>query len=185
MPATQFATPPQGPSESVPRVALYGGLFLISAGTLLLELLHTRLLSFMLFPSLVYIVVTFVMAVFVLATVNWLARLADVPKALLTPVILTFCVVGSYALANRVFDVWVMLAFGLVGFALERMQIPLAPFVIGLVLAPLAEEHLSAGLMQTGGSYMPLVTSPIALVCLLLSLVILVGSLWRSRRAPA
>ena len=126
-----------------------------------------------------------VMAVFVLATVNWLARLADVPKALLTPVILTFCVVGSYALANRVFDVWVMLAFGLVGFAMERMHIPLAPFVIGLVLAPLAEEHLSAGLMQTGGSYMPLLTSPIALVCLLLALVILVGSLWRSRQSHA
>ena len=123
-----------------------------------------------------------VMAVFVLATVKWLARLADIPKAVLIPVILTFCVVGSYALSNRIFDVWVMLAFGLVGFALERFAIPLAPFVIGLVLAPLAEEHLSAGLMQSGGSYAPMLVSPFALVFTLLSLVIVAGALWKSAR---
>ena len=121
-----------------------------------------------------------VMAAFVLATVNWLARLADIPKSLLIPVILTFCVVGSYALSNRIFDVWVMLAFGLVGFALERVDIPLAPFVIGLVLAPLAEEHLSAGLMQSGGSYAPLFASPIALTFTALSIIIVAATIWKS-----
>ncbi len=120
------------------------------------------------------------MVVFVLATVRWLSRLADIPKALLIPVILTFCVVGSYALSNRIFDVWVMLAFGIVGFALERLDIPLAPFVIGLVLAPLAEEHLSAGLMQSGGSYAPLFASPIALIFTLLSAAIVAAALLKS-----
>lgn len=69
MVATQLAHPPQEPAESVPPVALYGGLFLISVGTLLLELLHTRLLSFMLYSSLVYIVVTFAMVGFGLSGV--------------------------------------------------------------------------------------------------------------------
>ena len=128
----------------------------------------------------------FVMAAFVLLTVHWLARLAETPTSLLTPILLTFCVVGSFALANRVFDVWVMLAFGLIGFALERGGIPLAPFVIGLVLAPLAEEHLAAGLMQTGGSYLPLVTRPIAFVFTAAAILIVAASLWKGRAtAPA
>ena len=67
------------------------------------------------------------------------------------PVILTFCIVGSSALANRMFAVWVMLAFGLVGIGMDRTNIPAAPFVIGFVLGPIAELRLSAGLMESGG----------------------------------
>lgn len=99
---------------------------------------------------------------FMILSVQWLAKLASVPRAILIPIILTFCVIGSYALANRFFDVWVMLGFGLVGFALERCRIPLAPFVIGFVLAPIGEEHLTEGLMQTGGDWSPLLFRPIA-----------------------
>jgi putative tricarboxylic transport membrane protein len=76
------------------------------------------------------------MAIFMTFSVRWLARLTDVPKAYLIPVILVFCVVGSYGLSNRMFDVWVMVFFGAVGLAMERWKIPLAPFVIGFVLAP-------------------------------------------------
>ena len=114
-------------------------------------------------------------------TAGWIARLILVPRWILLPVILTFCVVGSFALANRMFDVWVMLGFGIVGWSLERGGVPLAPLVIGLVLAPIAEEHLSAGLMQTGGSYLPLVTGPISLTFCLLAAAILA---WTFSRKP-
>ncbi len=119
--------------------------------------------------------------VFALMTVSskWIARLAGTPRWLLIPIVLTFCVIGSYALANRMFDVWVMLAFGMVGFTLEKLRVPLAPFVIGFVLAPIAEEHLSAGLMQSGGNLLPLITSPIAATFCLLAAVILWISLRR------
>jgi putative tricarboxylic transport membrane protein len=90
--------------------------------------------------------------------------------AWLAPPVIVFCIVGSYALANRMFDVWVMLGFGLLGFLLNRFRIPLAPFVIGFVLAPLAEENLSAGLMASGGSWLPLVTRPFALICVLIAI---------------
>ena len=86
---------------------------------------------------------------------------------------LVFCVIGSYALANRMFDVWVMLAFGLVGYAMERAGVPLAPLVIGLVLAPIGEEHLTAGLMQSGGSFSPLLTRPVSLVLSLIAVAML------------
>lgn len=115
-------------------------------------------------------------------SVRWLAKLSSVPRALLLPVILCFCILGSYALANRMFDVWVMLAFGVAGVLMERLRIPLAAFVIGFVLEPIAEEHLSAGLMQSAGSYWPLVTRPVSLLFCLLALSILVWSLWRQWR---
>ena len=77
-----------------------------------------------------------------------------------------------------------MLAFGAVGFFLESRRIPLAPFVIGFVLAPIAEEHLSAGLMQTDGSYLPLVTRPISATFCAIAAALLGWSLWRQKSEP-
>ena len=74
-----------------------------------------------------------------------------------------------------------MFAFGVVGFAMERWRLPLAAFVIGFVLAPVAEENLCAGLMASGGSYAPLVTRPVSLLLLLAS----VGLLMWKRKVPA
>ena len=122
------------------------------------------------------------MLVFMLASLSWLSRLASIPRAYLLPAILTCCVIGSFALGNRMFDVWVMLGFGVFGFILEKMKIPLAPFVIGFVLAPIAEEHLCAGLMQTGGSYWPLITRPISLTFCLVAVFLLFFSIARHTR---
>lgn len=122
------------------------------------------------------------MFAFMLLAAPWLAKLASVPKGILLPTILTFCVIGSFALANRMFDVWVMLGFGAVGLFLTRFRIPVAPFVIGFVLAPIAEEHLIEGLMQSGGSWWPLVTRPVSLTMLGVSLCVLIAVL-RSRDA--
>lgn len=119
---------------------------------------------------------------FMLCSLRWLAKLASIPRAYLLPVILTFCVIGSFSMANRMFDVWAMLGFGVFGFVLEKLKIPLAPFVIGFVLAPIAEQHLSEGLMQTGGSYMPLVTRPVSLTFCIIAACLLVWTLIRHRQ---
>ncbi len=129
------------------------------------------------------LVANLVMFLLMLVGVGWIARLMYIPRAFLLPVILACCVVGTYALSNRAFDVAVMLLFGLLGFAMERLRIPLAPFVIGFVLAPIAEQNLCAGLMLSSGSYAPLVTRPISLGFLLVSLGLLGWSLWRRRQA--
>lgn len=117
------------------------------------------------------------MALFMMFSVRWLAKLVDVPKSYLIPVILVFCVVGSYGLSNRMFDVWVMVLFGCVGLAMERWKIPLAPFVIGFVLAPIGEKNLCAGLMSSGGDYWPIVTRPISLVFVLMGLAMAVWAM--------
>ena len=82
------------------------------------------------------------------------------------------------------FDVWVMLAFGLVGFVLERGRIPLAPFVIGFVLAPIAEENLAAGLMASGGSLAPMFTRPVSLLFIIAAVGLLLGPILLQRRKP-
>jgi putative tricarboxylic transport membrane protein len=139
-------------------------------------------------PQIVYIILATAlianvcMFLLMLALVKPLALLSRMPRSLLTPVILVFCVVGSYALANRMFDVWVMLGFGLLGLIMERLHLPLAPFVIGVVLGPIAEENLSSGLLASRGSLWPLFTSPLALAFLVGALGLLAWPLWQRRQ---
>ncbi|MEZ6129847.1 MAG: tripartite tricarboxylate transporter permease [Planctomycetaceae bacterium] len=109
------------------------------------------------------------MAVIMICSMRFLARVARLPRPYLLPVILCFCVVGSFALSNRLFDVWVMLAFGLLGLSLESCHIPLAPFVIGFVLGPIAEKNLSLGLQASNGSFLPIVQNPISLLFLMVA----------------
>ena len=72
-----------------------------------------------------------------------------------------------------------MLAFDAVGFAMEAIKIPLAPFVIGFILAPIAEENLGAGLQASGGSYLPILTGPLSLVSCLLAVGLIIWPIFR------
>ncbi|MDG2127643.1 MAG: tripartite tricarboxylate transporter permease [Fuerstiella sp.] len=124
-----------------------------------------------------YLVANILMFGFMLMSARWLVRLVEIPKGLLVPVVLTFCVLGSYALANRMFDVWVMVAFGGLGLLFDRLRIPTPPFVIGFVLSPIAEENLSAALMASDGSWWPFVQEPVSAVFLGISAIVCVMSL--------
>lgn len=121
------------------------------------------------------------MVALMLVSARWISRLAKVRHHTLIPLVAAFCVLGSFALANRFFDVWVMIGFGLAGFIFERWRIPLAPFVIGFVLTPLGEESLVTALMSSGGSWLPLVTSPGSLVFLSIAALLLYWSLYQRR----
>jgi putative tricarboxylic transport membrane protein len=114
-----------------------------------------------------------------------IARLARVPWPYLMPVVAAFCVLGSFALANRFFDVWVMLGFGLLGLLFDRWRIPLAPFVIGFVLTPLGEEAMVTALMSSGGSWWPLLSRPGALILIAVAGLLLGWSLRQRRMLPA
>ena len=102
-----------------------------------------------------------------------LRRLLDVPANYVQPIVLMFCVVGVFASNSRMFEVFAMLGFGVLGFGMERAGLPLGPFVMGFILAPLAEAKLRSGLMMTDGSYWPLLTDPISAALLAISLVLL------------
>ncbi len=160
----------------------------ILLGALVIHGLQPGPLLFKTHPDVVYTIIGAMllancfMWLFMIATVDWLARLMFVPKTLLLPLVFVFCVVGSYMLNHRMFDVGVMIIFGVVGYLLERYRFPLAPFVIGFVLAPIAEENLCAGLMQSGGSYWPIITRPISLSFTIVALALMIWPLARRRR---
>lgn len=104
-----------------------------------------------------------------------LSKIIQLPTSILAPVVLLFCVVGVAASHNRLDDIWVMLFFGVIGFTLVSLSFPLAPFVIGFVLGPLAEERLRSALMGTDGDFMPLILRPVSGSIILLSIII---ALW-------
>ena len=78
------------------------------------------------------------------------------------PIIFVLCAIGSFAIAGRLFDVWVMLAFGLIGFALRHFGYPMAPLVLGIVLGDLLEKNLRRGLVLSDGDLTPFFTRPIS-----------------------
>lgn len=85
-----------------------------------------------------------------------------VPRRILLPVILLFCVIGSYAIGGSYFDVGVMLVMGLLGFALERRQVPLGPVVLGIILGGPLEERFIQTLTGSGGSLLAFFARPAA-----------------------
>jgi putative tricarboxylic transport membrane protein len=114
--------------------------------------------------------------------IAFFAKLMRLPRAFVLPMVVVFSVLGAFALNNRAFDIGVMLLFGLVGILLEFAKVPLAPFVVGLVLAPVAESELRSGLMASGGSFMPLVERPVALTVLLIAAALFVWPFVRETR---
>ncbi|MEP3329781.1 tripartite tricarboxylate transporter permease [Sedimentitalea sp.] len=128
------------------------------------------------------LVATVLMFIFLVLLTPTIARLAQIRPGTLLPVIFVLCVAGTFALGNSFFDVWVMLAFGALGFIMERAGFSLGPFVIGFVLAPVAEQNLRQGLMISNGDVSPLFTDPLSLCLLTLSLVLLVWPFLRGRK---
>ena len=89
-------------------------------------------------------------------------KLLAIPKHILMPIILVLCVVGAFGLGNRVFDIWTILIFGLLGYGFVKFEVPQAPFIIGFILGPMAETNLRRGLMMSDGNFMAFLTSPIS-----------------------
>jgi putative tricarboxylic transport membrane protein len=108
-----------------------------------------------------------------------------VPRERLMPVIFVLCTIGSYAIASRVFDIWVMLAFGLLGFVLREMKYPMAPLVLGLVLGDILDKSLRRGLVLTDGDLAPFFTRPISLVLSVTIAITVLLSFQRVRAAFA
>jgi putative tricarboxylic transport membrane protein len=93
-----------------------------------------------------------------------LIRILQFPQTLIMPVIFVLCAVGSYAIAQRLFDVYVMLAFGIVGLILRQLNFPMAPLVLGIVLGDILEKSLRRGLVLSDGDLTPFFTRPISFV---------------------
>jgi putative tricarboxylic transport membrane protein len=128
-----------------------------------------------------YLVANVLMFFTMTLSVRGLARMITVDRAILLPVIFVFCMIGAYALANRIYDVWVVVLFGLIGFGLERARVPLGPFVIGFVLEPLFEAELRAGLQMSDAGFFGILDRPIAMAFLLVALAMFLWPILQAR----
>ncbi len=139
-------------------------------------------------PDFVYQVVAMVfmattaMAILGLLLTRPLLLVLRVRREILMPIIFVLCTVGAFAIASRIFDVWVMLFFGVAGFVLRELKYPMAPLILGIVLGDILDKSLRRGLVLTDGDLTPFFTRPISLILWLSALVFIVLSMPGIRR---
>ena len=112
-------------------------------------------------------------------------RLVRVPRHTLLPIIVLFCVLGSYAIAGSYFDVAIMLGMGVLGFVLERWQVPVGPVVLGIILGGPLEERFIQAMTASSGAVTVFFARPSAAILAILALVVCLlpaVSAWRSRK---
>ena len=121
-------------------------------------------------PQFVYDVVAMMMIatigifIYGLVLTKLLVQVLRVPTTIIVPMLFVLCVVGTYALSSRLFDVWPMLLFGVLGYVLRKYQFPVAPLVLGIVLGDLMEKSLRRGLVLSDGDLLPFISRPISAV---------------------
>jgi hypothetical protein len=98
----------------------------------------------------------------VLTTVPLFASILRIPFSIIAPVIIVICAIGAYTVHSAMLDVWFMLGFGVVGYVFKKLDYPLAPLVLALVLGDLAESALRQSLIMSQGSILIFFTRPIA-----------------------
>ncbi|MEE6282919.1 tripartite tricarboxylate transporter permease [Georgenia sp. MJ170] len=131
----------------------------------------------------IMVIATLATTVVSLIRVKGMVKLLDMKPQYLWPVILIFCMVGTYATTNSMMTVTTMLIAGFVGLGLKRANIPAGPVVLGLLLGPLAESNLRRALLIDGPG--ELVSSWISIVLLALTAIVLVGALLRRDKSKS
>jgi putative tricarboxylic transport membrane protein len=123
----------------------------------------------------------------VLAFVPLFAAILRVPFAILTPHIVVVCAVGAYAVHSSMIDIWYMVIFGVIGYVFKKLDYPLAPLVLALVLGDHAENALRQSHIMSQGSLSIFATRPIAAAITTLALFFFAMpalSAWRRRNRP-
>jgi len=144
-------------------------------------------------PQFIYAVfIVFILANIVMLPLGWAAiksakQLLRVPPNILLPIILLFCIVGSFAMTNSVYGIVLMFVMGLIGWAMEENGIPIAPAILGLVLGQMLEQNFMTSMIKADGSFLAFFERPIAGTLGVVTVVIWTMIIWRSvnSKAPA
>ena len=108
-----------------------------------------------------------------LPAIGMWVQLLRVPYAILFPLIVVFCLVGSYSVNNNSADMMIMVIFGVAGYLMKKFGYEAAPLILALVLGPMLEENLRQSLILSGGSFAVFFTRPIAATLIVVSIVLL------------
>lgn len=111
-------------------------------------------------------------------------RLLTVPYKILYPAILMFICIGVYGVNNNSFEVWLVIVFGAMGYAMRILDLSPAPLVLGFVLGPMLEENFRRAMLMSRGSFALFVERPISATLLVISCLILGWGIWSAYRQP-
>lgn len=141
------------------------------------ELVYAILAGFVLANVLFFIMEYFGLSIF--------TKMLSIPSMLLLPIVIVCCFVGSYCANNNTLDILIMVIFGLIGYVLKEHGFPLAPMVVGFILAPMLELYLRRSLMKTSGQWLPIISSPVAAICILATVITIGYSVFKAIKKPA
>ena len=102
---------------------------------------------------------------------RWYAHITRIPFEILSPIVLTFCIAGSYSTNNRIYDIYIILLFGIVAYILRRLDFQMVPILLGIVLGPLAEKNFRRAMVISEGSWSIFFTRPIACAFIVVAVV--------------
>src|SRR5688572_12431779 len=114
-----------------------------------------------------------------IAAIKSAKQLLRAPREVLMPVILLFCIVGSFAINNSIFGVALMLVFGVIAYFMEENGFPVAPAILGMVLGAMLEEHFIRAMIRADGSFVGFFERPIAGTLGMLTLAVICVPLLR------
>jgi putative tricarboxylic transport membrane protein len=121
----------------------------------------------------------------VIGTRLW-PKLLDVPRAVMMPLVMLFCFLGAYTLANNSGDAVIALIFGVVGFFMQRFGFPGAPMILGIILGPMAEQNLNRALLISHNNWKVFFTRPISCTFIVITLLSIVYTVYSStHKKPA
>ncbi len=135
-------------------------------------------------PENIYAVfAVFILANLLLLPLGWLCikaatRLLRTPRNILMPVILMFCVVGSFAINNSPFDLWILIGFGLLGWFLEAHRFPIAPAILGMLLGKMLEENFITSMIKSEGNLLGFVDRPVSAALAVFTMLVWALSGW-------
>jgi len=111
-----------------------------------------------------------------------LLKVLSIPRERLMPAVFVLCVIGAYAIQQRMFDVWVMVVFGIIGFVLREMKYPMAPLVLGIVLGDIFDKSFRRSWVIHDGDFLFYFGRPISVILMLMCVATIVMSIGPCRR---
>jgi len=108
-----------------------------------------------------------------------LVKVLSVPKGQLMPIVAVLTIIGAYAINMKIFDVQIMLIFGLIGYLMHLASFPVAPLILGMILGPMADENLRRALMLSDGSLLPFIQKPISFTLLIIVVLLFAFEIYK------
>jgi putative tricarboxylic transport membrane protein len=168
----------------------------VMMGAFLLHGIQPGPLLFTKTPEAVYtifvgmMVCNLIMIVAGLFTARFFSELMRVPENILGAFIITFCLIGAFALRNDMADVWFMALFGILGYLMRRYGLPIPPLILGVILGPLAESYFLTTMIGEANNYWVFFTRPLSGCLMVFSIALLIMPFIRTlikkgRKKPA